>query len=78
MFLIDNIILSPLKGLLWLSEKLNDVVQEEMFNEGSIRERLMELQLLFELGEINEETCARQEKELLQQLHAIYEEVEER
>jgi hypothetical protein len=78
MFLIDDIVLSPLKGLLWLSEKLNDLVQEDMYNEGSIKERLMELQLLFELGEINEETCARQEKELLQQLHAIYEEEDER
>ena len=74
MFLIDDIVLSPLKGLLWLSEKLNDLVQEDMYNEGSIKERLMELQLLFELDEINEETYARQEKELLERLHAIYEE----
>ncbi|MEI6154580.1 MAG: gas vesicle protein GvpG, partial [Deltaproteobacteria bacterium] len=49
MFLIDDIVLSPLKGLVWLSEKINDMVQREMSDEGLIKERLMELQLRFEL-----------------------------
>lgn len=77
MFLIDDIILSPLKGLVWLSEKINDMAQRETSDEGLVKERLMELQLRFELDEIDEETYTKQEKELLDQLHAIYAEGEE-
>ena len=76
MFIIDDIVLSPLRGLIWLSEKINDMAQQEVSDEGLIKERLMELQLRFELDEIDEETYARQEKELLERLHAIYEEGE--
>ena len=76
MFLIDDIILSPLKGLVWLTEKLNDMAQQEMSDEGLVKERLMELQLRFELDEIDEETYTRQEKELLERLHTMYEEEE--
>ena len=74
MFIIDDIILSPLKGLIWLSEKINDVAQREFSDEGLIKERLMDLQLRFELDEIDEETYTRQEKELLERLNAIHDE----
>ena len=77
MFIIDDIVLSPLKGLIWLSEKINDMVQREVGDEGLVKEQLMELQLRFELDEIDEETYTRQEKELLERLHAIYEEGKE-
>ena len=78
MFIIDDIILSPLKGLIWLSEKINDVAQREFSDEGLIKERLMELQLCFELDEIDEEAYTRQEKELLERLNAIHGEEEEK
>jgi len=77
MFLIDDIILSPLRGIIWLSEKVNDMAQNEMSDEGLVKERLMELQLRFELDEIDEETYTRQEKALLERLHAMYAEGEE-
>lgn len=77
MFIIDDIILSPLKGLIWLSEKINDMVQREMSDEGLIKEQLMELQLRFELDAIDEETYSRQEKELLERLNAIHGEEED-
>ena len=78
MFLIDDIVLSPLKGLIWLGEKINDMVEREMSDEGLIKERLMELQLRFELDEIDEEAYTRQEKELLERLNAIHGEEEEK
>jgi len=77
MFIVDDIVLSPLKGLIWLSGKINDMVEREMSDEGLIKERLMELQLRFELDEIDEETYTRQEKELLERLNAIHGEEEE-
>lgn len=71
MFLIDDILLSPLKGVIWIGEKLNEIVEKEVSDEGRIKEKLMELQLDFELDQINEEEYNRQEKELLSRLDAI-------
>ena len=60
-----------------MSEKINDMAQARDVQRGVVKERLMELQLRFELDEIDEETYTRQEKELLERLHAIYGEGEE-
>ncbi len=70
MFLIDDILLSPLKMIVWLGRKIDEVAQNEFSDEGRIKEKLMELQLRFELDEINEEEYNRQEKELLERLDA--------
>lgn len=69
MFLIDDILLAPLNAVVWLGKKLNDVAVEEFSDEGRIKEQLMELQLRFELDEINEEELIKQEKELLERLN---------
>jgi len=71
MFLIDDIFLAPLKGVVWLGKKINEVVEKEVSDEGRIKEKLMELQLRFELDEISEEEYKRQEKKLLARLDAI-------
>ncbi len=71
MFLIDDIILSPVKLVVWLGKKIDDIVEKEFSDEGLIKEKLMQLQLRFEMDEINEEEYNRQEKELLERLEAI-------
>ena len=72
MFLIDDILLAPLKGLVWLGKKINEVAEkEQLSDEGQIKEKLMELQLKFELDEINEEEYNKMEKELLVQLDSF-------
>lgn len=71
MFILDDILLAPLKGVLWIGKKLNEVVQKETTDEGKIKEELMKLQLQFELDEIDEEKYMEQEKELLARLEAI-------
>jgi len=71
MFLIDDILLAPLKGLVWLGKKIDDVVEKELYDEEGIKEKLMELQLRLELEEISEEEYNKQEKELLARLDAI-------
>ncbi|MEI6276433.1 MAG: gas vesicle protein GvpG [Prolixibacteraceae bacterium] len=68
MFLIDDILLAPLKGVIFLAEKINEVIEKEMSDEGTIKERLMALQLKFELDEIDEEEYDKREDELLKQL----------
>ncbi len=71
MFLIDDILLAPLNGIIWLGKKINEVAEKEFSDEGLIKEKLMQLQLRFEIDEINEENYNRQEKELLERLEAI-------
>lgn len=69
MFLIDDILLAPLNAVVWLGKKLNDVAVNEFSHEGNIKEKLMELQLRFELDEISEEELIKQENELLERLN---------
>ena len=71
MFLIDDILLAPLKGVVFLGKKINEVIEKEMSDEGSIKERLMALQLKFEMDEIDEEEYDRKEDELLKLLETI-------
>lgn len=71
MFIVDDILLAPLKGVIWIGEKINEVSEKEFSDEGLIKEKLMELQLKFELDEISEEKYNKQEKELLERLDAI-------
>ncbi|MFH1504863.1 MAG: gas vesicle protein GvpG [Candidatus Omnitrophota bacterium] len=71
MFLIDDIILSPVKLVVWLGKKIDDVAQKELSDEGRIKEKLMQLQLRFEMDEISEEEYNKQEEEILARLEAI-------
>ena len=71
MFLIDSILLAPLKGVIWMGQKLSDMAQTELTDKGRIKEELMALQMQFELDEINEQEYNRREKELLDRLDNI-------
>ena len=71
MFLLDDILLSPINGLIWIGKKVNELAEQEISNEGRIKEKLMELQLRFELDEISEEEYEQKEEKLLMQLDAI-------
>jgi hypothetical protein len=71
MFLIDSILLAPLKGVIWMGQKLGDMAQKELSDKGHIKEELMRLQLQFELDEIGPQEYDRKEKELLDRLDTI-------
>jgi hypothetical protein len=71
MFLIDSILLAPVKGVVWLGEKLNEVAERELNDDGLIKQELMELQLRFELDEISEQEYNEKENKLLDRLDAI-------
>lgn len=70
MFLIDDILLAPLKGIVWIGGKVGDIVESEVSDDEKIEEELLALQLRFELDEINEEEYMKEEKDLLVQLDA--------
>ena len=73
MFLLDDILLAPLKGVIAIGKKLNEVVEKETSDEGRIKEEMMKLQLQFEMDEISEEEYDRREDELLEMLERIRE-----
>ncbi len=68
MFLVDDILLAPLKGVIWLGKKINEVAEKELYDEGRIKEQLLALQQRLELDEISEEEYNQKEKELLTRL----------
>lgn len=71
MFLLDDILLAPIKGVKWVAEKLQDLADKELFDPDKIREELMTLQAKLDMGEIQEEDYAAREKELLERLTEI-------
>jgi hypothetical protein len=71
MFILDDILLAPVKGLVWLCEKLDEVAEKELSDEGRIKEELMALQLQFELDQISEQEYNQKEQELLARLDAL-------
>ena len=70
-FLIDDLLLLPVRGFLGIFKTIHEMAEEEISDEGSIKEKLVELQLRFELDEISEEEYNKQEKEFLEHLDAI-------
>lgn len=72
MFLLDDILLAPLKGVVWIAEKIQELTEKELTDQDKIKEKLMALQLQFELDEITEEEYDKQENELLTKLNIIH------
>ncbi len=71
MFLLDDLLLAPLKGIIFIGKKVEELMQKEISDEGRIKERLMELQLKFEMDEISMEEYDRRETELLEMIERI-------
>ena len=77
MFLIDDILLAPVKGVVWLGEKIDEMVKKEARDENRLKEELLELQMRLDMGQISEDEYRRQEAVLLERLDAIRAEKEE-
>lgn len=72
MLLIDDLLLwLPMKGFLGIFEKIHEVAERELHDEAYLQEKLLELQLRYELGEIGEEEYSQKGAELWARLNAI-------
>lgn len=75
MFLIDDILLLPFRlpvsGFNWLMRQIQTMADEELMNDQPWKERLIELQMMLELGDISEEQFATEEKIVFQKLREI-------
>jgi hypothetical protein len=72
MFLIDDIVTSPVRGIFWIFEEINRVVQKELAGEAeSVTEQLRLLYMQLETSQITEQQFDAAEKILLDRLDAI-------
>ncbi|MCX5893999.1 MAG: gas vesicle protein GvpG [Deltaproteobacteria bacterium] len=72
MFLIDDLLLSPVKGILWVFREIHDAAEQELAGEGeTITAALTELYMKLETGQITEVEFDAQEKTLLDRLDRL-------
>lgn len=62
---------SPLKSIVWLAERINEIAETELFDKSRVSEKLLELQVWYEMGEISEEEFREKETDLLRLLDDI-------
>jgi hypothetical protein len=60
--------LAPVRGTVWIADKVAQEAAREMTSEPAIRRRLLELELRHDMGEINDEEFAAAESALLDEL----------
>ncbi|NTW97510.1 MAG: hypothetical protein HGB28_03060 [Oscillochloris sp.] len=61
----------PINGTIWIAEKLQEQAENEIYDEGKVRAKLMEMEMLLDLGDISEEEYLAAEDELLERLKDI-------
>jgi hypothetical protein len=71
MGLISGILLFPLtpvRGTVWLAERIQEQAERELYDEATIRAQLIEIDAARERGAIGDEQAAQQEDALLERL----------
>ena len=74
-FLLDDILLAPIKlpvaGFTWILRQIQTMANEELLNDQPWKERLIELQMMLEVGDISDADYAEEEKKVFQALRDI-------
>ena len=75
MFLLDDLLLLPIRlpvsGFNWILKQIQTMANEELLNDQPWKERLIELQMMLEVGEISEQEYAQQEAQVFRALREI-------
>jgi len=71
MLLIDDLLCMPISGFKFILRTLEKVAREQYTDDAPIKERLLELQLALEAGDISDTEYVRQEAEIIRQLREI-------
>ena len=75
MLLLDTILLAPIKlpvaGFNWILRQIQTMADEELLNDQPWKERLIELQMMLEVGDITEAEYGEQEKQVFTALRDI-------
>ena len=71
-FFIDDILLAPIKGIVWIAEKVRDMALEELEDTPEkLQRELLDLQMTFETEEITEAEYQKKEKDILDRMEAL-------
>lgn len=74
MFLVDDILMAPFNGVLWIFEEIHKAAKQERQGESeSITAELQKLYMLLESGSIGEEEFDQREADLLDRLDSLQE-----
>jgi Gas vesicle protein G len=71
MFLIDDLLLSPITGFKFILRTLERVAEEQYTDDAPLKERLLELQMRLESGEVTEQQYVEEEAQILRELRQI-------
>jgi hypothetical protein len=72
MVLVDDLLMFPIRSVLWIIREIHNAAQEELANEAdSITAELSNLYMRLDTGKISEEEFAAEEKTLLERLDKI-------
>ena len=72
MFLVDDLLMSPVKGVLWVFKEIHNAAQQELAGEAdAITAALSELYMKLDTGQITEEEFNAQEKAFLDRLDRL-------
>lgn len=71
MLLIDDLLLLPISGFKFVFRTLQKVAEEQYTDDAPVKERLLELQLQLEAGEVSEEEYVSEEAAIMRELRAI-------
>lgn len=72
MFLIDDILLAPIKGIQWIAKEIDKAAQSELEQQGEdLTRELTRLYMLLETGRIEEAEFEEREAELLERMEQL-------
>ena len=71
MLLIDDLLLMPIDGMKFVFRTLARVAEEQYTDDAPVKERLLELQLRLESGELTENEYVEEEAAILRELREI-------
>jgi hypothetical protein len=63
--------LAPVRGVVWVAERLEEQALEELYDESAIRRSLLELEQARQSGELGEDEVAAAEDVLIERLMEI-------
>ena len=63
--------LAPVRGTVWLAERIQEQAEEELYDESAIRAGLLGLEAARQAGDVEEQELAEAEDALIERLMAI-------
>lgn len=71
MLVIDDILLSPIRGFQWVMRTVLKVAEEQYTDDAPLKERLLELQVKLENGDVTEDEYLEEEAAILAELREV-------